>query len=69
MRILNFDECAQSANFTRRTLERLIACGEGPSVVHLSKRRRGVLEKDWEAWLNSRRRQSPAQSAAYQGEA
>lgn len=59
MRVLNFDEAAQRGSFTRRTLERLIANGEGPSVVHISARRRGILETDWENWLLSRRRVAP----------
>jgi len=62
MRVLSFDDCAERASFTRRTLERLISNGEGPAVINLSARRRGVLESDFEAWLMSRRRPAPAEA-------
>lgn len=63
LRVLNFNEAAQRGSFTRRTLERLIANGEGPSVIHISARRRGILETDWENWLLSRRRKAPGDLA------
>ena len=43
----------------RRTLERLIALGEGPAIVELSLRRRGILESDLISWLHKRRRTAP----------
>jgi predicted DNA-binding transcriptional regulator AlpA len=58
-RVLTYAECCQRAAIVRRTFERLLACGEGPTVLHLSPRRRGVLESDLEAWLRSRRRVAP----------
>ena len=57
-------ECCQRAAIVRRTFERLLACGEGPTVLHLSPRRRGVLESDFEAWLRSRRRPAPGDAAS-----
>jgi predicted DNA-binding transcriptional regulator AlpA len=62
MQILSYDETAKRAGFVRRSLERLIAKGEGPAVVHISARRRGVLESDLEEWLLSRRRAPPGEA-------
>ena len=56
MRVLNYEEAAGRMGIVRRSLERLIANGEGPNVVFLSQRRRGILEADFEEWLLSRRR-------------
>lgn len=56
MRVLSLDECAERADIVRRTLDRAIARGEGPPVVDITARRRGVLEADYEAWLLGRRR-------------
>jgi predicted DNA-binding transcriptional regulator AlpA len=58
-RVLSYDEAAGRAGFVRRTLERLIAVGDGPAVIELSARRRGILESDLEAWLLGRRRPAP----------
>ncbi len=58
-RALSYDECAGRAGIVRRTLERAIAEGYGPPVIEISARRRGVLEDDFEAWLESRRRPTP----------
>ena len=61
MRILNYEEAAGRMGVVRRSLERLIARGEGPSVIFLSPRRRGILESDFEQWLMSRRRAAPGE--------
>ena len=58
-RVLSYDEAAGRAGFVRRTLERLISVGEGPAVIELSTRRRGILEDDLTTWLMSRRRPAP----------
>jgi predicted DNA-binding transcriptional regulator AlpA len=63
MRVLSYDETAKRAGLVRRSLERQIAQGEGPAVVHISARRRGVLESDLEEWLLSRRRAPPGKAA------
>jgi hypothetical protein len=47
------------AGLARRTLERLIALGEGPAIIELSPRRRGILESDLITWLHKRRRTAP----------
>ena len=62
MQILSYDEAAKKAGLVRRSLERLLAQGEGPAVVHISVRRRGVLESDLNEWLLSRRRPAPGEN-------
>ena len=61
MRVLSYNEAARRTGIVRRSLERLIAEGEGPAVVHISRRRRGILEADLETWVMSRRRASPGE--------
>lgn len=60
-RVLSYDEAAGRANLVRRSLERRIAVGEGPAIIHLGKRRRGILEFDLEEWLLSRRHAPPGE--------
>jgi hypothetical protein len=67
MRVLNYEEAAGRMGVVRRSLERLIARGEGPSVIHLSPRRRGILESDFEKWLISRRRAAPGEVSSNEG--
>lgn len=64
MRVITYNEAAKRSGFTRRTLERLISVGEGPATVQLSKRRVGIVEDDYEAWLLSRRRLAPGSLTA-----
>lgn len=59
MRVLSYNEAAAKAGVVRRTLERLISVGEGPAVINISARRRGILDSDLEAWLLGRRRPAP----------
>jgi hypothetical protein len=63
----NYNEAAKRAGIVRRSLERLIAEGEGPAVVHISQRRRGILETDLETWLLSRRRAAPGETRTLVG--
>jgi predicted DNA-binding transcriptional regulator AlpA len=63
MQVLSLDQAAMRAGIVRRTLERLLAVGEGPSVIQLSKRRVGIAEADLQRWLNSRRRPAPGEAA------
>jgi hypothetical protein len=54
--VYNYDAAAKLVGVARRTLERLIALGEGPAIIELSSRRRGILETDLQVWLQRRRR-------------
>jgi predicted DNA-binding transcriptional regulator AlpA len=63
MQVLSYNEAAARAGIVRRTLERLISLGEGPATIELSKRRRGVLDCDLDAWLLKRRRPAPGDVA------
>jgi predicted DNA-binding transcriptional regulator AlpA len=60
VRILSLPETARRDGLSLRQLQRLIAEGEGPPVIQLSKRRVGVDEGDNDAWLGSRRRPASA---------
>lgn len=64
MQVISYQEAAERAGIVRRSLERLIAHGEGPAVVHISERRRGILEHDLELWLLSRRHAAPGEKAS-----
>jgi len=68
MKVISYDEAAARAGIVRRSLERAIAKGEGPSVIHVSKRRRGILETDLELWLLSRRRAASGSSSNNEGD-
>ena len=59
MKVLNYDECAERSGIVRRTWDRIIESGEGPPIVEISPRRRGVIDVDFEAWLLNRRRLPP----------
>ena len=63
MQILSYGEAAARARVVRRTLERLISVGEGPAIVEVSTRRRGILDCDLDAWLLKRRRPAPGPTA------
>ena len=61
MQILSYDEAAKWIGLVRRSLERLISRGQGPAVIHISTRRRGIAESDFEQWAMSRRKQPPGE--------
>jgi excisionase family DNA binding protein len=63
MQVLTLNEAAKRASLTRRSIERLLAGGEGPAIVVLGKRRKGILDTDLDAWLRSRRRPAPGEGA------
>ena len=53
--VLTLTEAAKRGRMNLRTLQRLNAAGDGPPIVHLSRRRRGIFEHDLESWLDARR--------------
>jgi hypothetical protein len=55
VRVLNYRECAERADVSLRTWERMVADGTSPPVVHPSPGRRGHLDIDLEVWLEARR--------------
>jgi hypothetical protein len=57
--VYTYNQAAAITGVARRTLERLIALGQGPAIVELSPRRRGILESDLITWLHKRRRTAP----------
>jgi excisionase family DNA binding protein len=61
MQILSYDEAAKRIGLVRRSLERLISKGEGPAVIHISARRRGISESDLERWAMGRCRPAPGE--------
>ncbi|MBF0562650.1 MAG: AlpA family phage regulatory protein [Alphaproteobacteria bacterium] len=63
-RVYSLDEVAAETGLVRRTIDRLLAAGEGPSIIQLSARRIGVLDTDLTAWLQSRRRPAPGSATA-----
>ena len=58
--VYSYNQAATITGLARRTLERLIALGEGPAIIELSPRRRGILKSDLISWLHKRRRTAPA---------
>ena len=58
--VYSYNQAAAITGLARRTLERLIALGEGPAIIELSPRRRGILKTDLISWLHKRRRTAPA---------
>jgi predicted DNA-binding transcriptional regulator AlpA len=63
-RTLSLTEVAALEGCSRRTVERAISVGLGPSLVQISKRRIGVREDDYEEWVTRRRRPSPGSKVA-----
>lgn len=61
-RVRTLKETARDAGVSMRTLYRLFEVGEGPAVVFISERRRGVLDGDFDSWLMSRRRPAPGKN-------
>jgi predicted DNA-binding transcriptional regulator AlpA len=64
MQVLTFEEAAKRATLTRRSIERLLSIGEGPTTVSLGKRRRGILDQDLDAWLLARRKPAPGEKSS-----
>jgi len=59
--VYSYNQAAAITGLARRTLERLIALGEGPAIIELSPRRRGILASDLRDWVQRRRRSPPGE--------
>ena len=59
----SFAECAHRAGVSLATWRRIIERGEGPKIVELSLRRRGVRESHFVEWLDARTRGADPQAA------
>ena len=55
LRVRSIKQVAAAANVSLGTMRRLIRAGLGPTTIRLSERRLGVRERDFVAWLESRR--------------
>jgi hypothetical protein len=53
--VLTDDECCALGNFSRDTLIRLDAAGDGPPKVRISDRRHGRPYLGFKSWLEARR--------------
>jgi predicted DNA-binding transcriptional regulator AlpA len=63
-RVISYAEAASRAGLSLATFRRLLDRREGPPVIDLSPRRRGVRESSFETWLNTRTRAVESQAAA-----
>jgi hypothetical protein len=52
-RVRSLQETAELANISLETLRRRIKDGTGPRVTSMSPRRKGVTDRDREAWLEA----------------
>ena len=55
LRVRSLKQAATAANISVPTLRRLIRSGQGPKTIQLSERRLGVRDRDFFAWLETRR--------------
>jgi hypothetical protein len=62
MHILDLDEAAKRCGIVRRSLERIISIGEGPPVIRISARRRGIIDEDLDEWARGRRIPRPGRT-------
>jgi predicted DNA-binding transcriptional regulator AlpA len=53
-RVRSYPETAEIAGISLATFRRLLKAGKGPRVTALSEKRRGVSDRDREAWLEER---------------
>ncbi len=50
-RVRTFPETAEIAGISLATFRRILKAGKGPRVTAVSEKRRGVTDRDREAWL------------------
>ena len=62
LKLLSLTEVADRVGICRRTINRMIETGVGPTITAISPRRRLVTEDDYLAWCDSLRR--PTRAAA-----
>jgi predicted DNA-binding transcriptional regulator AlpA len=53
-RVRSYPETAEIVGISLATFRRLIKAGKGPRITALSEKRRGVSDRDREAWLEER---------------
>jgi predicted DNA-binding transcriptional regulator AlpA len=53
-RVVSIREWAALAGVSHRTAKRLLAAGDGPPLLRLSERCRGIRLSDHDAWLDAR---------------
>lgn len=53
-RLISEEEAGKRTLLSKSTLRRMRGRGEGPRVVHVSARRIGYFEDEFEAWLERR---------------
>jgi hypothetical protein len=58
-KVESLQEVAYAGGLSLRSLQRRISAGEGPPIVHLSSRRRGVIRRDRKRYYQSLRRFPP----------
>jgi hypothetical protein len=56
--LLDYDECAALLNCSKRTWQRIMQLGDGPPYIEVTTMRRGIMRRDFDAWLETRRRPS-----------
>jgi hypothetical protein len=62
--VFDLSQAADHIGIHRKTLERMLADGTGPAILHITDKRRGILGSDLENWLRTRRRVPASQVAA-----
>jgi hypothetical protein len=62
-RVRSFPETAEICGISLATLRRRIRAGKGPRVTALSEKRRGVSDRDREAWLEECTESAPIAAA------
>ncbi len=61
-RVLTIAEWAARTGFSVATARRIINCGDGPKIIDISPRRRGIRVCDDFAWQQARLRQTTARA-------
>jgi predicted DNA-binding transcriptional regulator AlpA len=61
--LLSLTQIAERLGVCRRTIERVVEVGNGPTLTQVSPRRFGVTEEDFQEWFKSLRHRRPARVA------